>query len=115
MTQFIEGLDRGIHAFMPTGMHELYTAIYRLYSEGNRAEAVHLFYRLLPVLAFANQHLDVSIHFFKRLLYKQGIYSTPHVREPILPFDHHHERVADELITYVTQLTNELDSFYNFN
>lgn len=109
VTQFIEGLDRGIHAFMPTGMHEVYTAIYRLYTEGKRAEAIRLFYRLLPVLAFANQHLDVSIHFFKRLLYKQGTYDTPRVREPILPFDQCHERIADELIAYVSQLTAELE------
>ncbi|MGG1518198.1 dihydrodipicolinate synthase family protein [Paenibacillus oryzisoli] len=111
VTQFIEGLDRGIHAFMPTGMHEVYTTIYRLYAEGKRAEAVKLFYRLLPVLAFANQHLDISIHFFKRLLHAQGIYDTPLVREPILPFDPCHERIAAEHIAYVSRLTDELHSY----
>ena len=83
--QLIEALDRGIHAFMPTGMHELYVRIYALYQAGQRERARILFERLLPVLAFANQHLDISVHFFKRLLYNQGVYATPEVRQPILP------------------------------
>ncbi len=29
VTQMIEGLRRGVHAFMPTGMYAIYTAIYR--------------------------------------------------------------------------------------
>ncbi len=102
--QFIEALDRGVDAFMPTGMHEVYTAIYSLYHHGQRDRARRLFNELLPVLAFSNQHLDISIHFFKRLLYKQGIYGTPRVRQPILPFDGCHERVADELIGHAIHL-----------
>lgn len=105
VTQFIEGLDRGVHAFMPTGMHEIYTRLYDLYSQGNREAAKRLFHHLLPVLSFSNQHLDISIHFFKRLLHQQGIYSTTIVRPPILPFDHHHETIAQELIEYVMELS----------
>jgi 4-hydroxy-tetrahydrodipicolinate synthase len=105
--QMIEALDRGVHAFMPTGMHRIYTRIFSLYHGGQREKARDLFHRLLPVLAFSNQHLDVSIHFFKRLLHRQGVYATPRVREPILPFDAYHQRVAEELIAYVTQLEME--------
>jgi dihydrodipicolinate synthase/N-acetylneuraminate lyase len=105
--QIIEALDRGVHAFMPTGMHELYTRIYDLYQAGRRQEASALFERLLPVLAFANQHLDISVHFFKRLLYKQGIYATSRVREPILPFDQVHEKVAEQLITRTMELCEQ--------
>jgi len=96
--QMIEALDRGMHALMPTGMDELYVRIDRLYRAGRREEARALFERLLPVLAFSNQHLDISIRFFKRLFWRQGIYATPRVREPLLPFDAVHERLADELI-----------------
>jgi 4-hydroxy-tetrahydrodipicolinate synthase len=106
--QMIEALDRGVHAFMPTGMHAVYTRIFSLYHEGQRDAARALFNRLLPVLAFSNQHLDISIHFFKRLLYRQGVYATPRVREPILPFDAFHERMADELIEYVLELMQDL-------
>jgi dihydrodipicolinate synthase/N-acetylneuraminate lyase len=106
--QIIEALDRGVHAFMPTGMHELYTRIYSLYQSERRDEARALFERLLPVLAFANQHLDISVHFFKRLLHKQGIYATSRVREPILPFDPVHERVAEQLIARTMELCRQV-------
>ena len=106
--QMIEGLDRGVHAFMPTGMHRIYTTVHRLYRDGDRSGARRLFDELLPVLDFSNQHLDISIHFFKRLLHAQGVYATARVRQPILPFDRHHERVADELIDRVMRLDREL-------
>jgi dihydrodipicolinate synthase/N-acetylneuraminate lyase len=96
--QMIEGLDRGLHAFMPTGLHWTYTRIFKLYQGGKRAEARALFNKIVPVLAFSNQHLDISIHFFKRLLHEQGIYPTTRVREPITPFDAIHERIATELV-----------------
>jgi 4-hydroxy-tetrahydrodipicolinate synthase len=106
--QMIEALDRGVHAFMPTGMHEIYTRIYALYAQGRRQEAAALFNRLLPVLAFSNQHLDISIHFFKHLLHAQGIYATPRVRQPILEFDEVHQAVSLELIEKVVALTQEI-------
>jgi dihydrodipicolinate synthase/N-acetylneuraminate lyase len=108
VTQMIEALDRGVHAFMPTALHAIYVRIYRLHAARDREAARRLFERILPVLAFANQHLDISIHFFKRLLYAQGIYPTPAVRHPILPFDDAHERVAKELIARACALEEEL-------
>ncbi len=105
VTQMIEALDRGVHAFMPTGMHAIYTRIYSLYHANQRDAARELFEQLLPVLAFSNQHLDISIHFFKRLLHADGVYPTARVREPILPFDIHHERIARELIARAQKLT----------
>ena len=106
VSQMIEGLKRGVHAFMPTGMHNIYIEIYRLWKTGMDAEAEQLFQQILPVLAFSNQHLDISIHFFKRLLYQQGIYSTDLVRQPILPFDQIHRKIADKHIEAIIQLEN---------
>jgi dihydrodipicolinate synthase/N-acetylneuraminate lyase len=106
--QMIEALDRGVHVFMPTALHAVYVRIYRLHAAGDRQGARDLFEKVLPVLAFANQHLDISIHFFKRLLHAQGIYPTPAVRSPILPFDDAHERVARELIARACALEAEL-------
>ncbi|WP_216624843.1 dihydrodipicolinate synthase family protein [Paenibacillus foliorum] len=108
VSQIIEGLDRGVHAFMPTGMHEIYVKIYSLHRQGERDAAKELFNRLLPVLSFANQHLDISIHFFKRLLFEQNIYRTMRVRQPILPFDGYHETISKELTDYVIKLTEDL-------
>ncbi|NDJ63321.1 MAG: dihydrodipicolinate synthase family protein [Chloroflexi bacterium] len=106
--QMIEALDRGVHTVMPTAMHPIYTHIDRLYRGGDREAAQRLFRRVLPVLAFSNQHLDISIHFFKRLLWRQGIYPTSNVRAPVLPFDDHHARSADDLIDLVLALETEL-------
>ena len=108
VSQMIEGLKRGVHAFMPTGMHRIYTEIYRLWKSGKEAEAEILFREILPVLAFSNQHLDISVHFFKRLLFKQGIYPTDLVREPILSFDKIHVEIAEKLINLIITIENEI-------
>jgi 4-hydroxy-tetrahydrodipicolinate synthase len=115
VSQMIEGLKRGVHAFMPTGMHLIYSEIYRLWKTGKEAEAEQLFQQILPVLAFSNQHLDISIHFFKRLLFKQGIYPTDKVREPILLFDKIHKEIADKHIENIIQLENLLKAKHQKN
>jgi len=108
VTQMTEGLTRRVHAFMPTGMHWIYTEIYNLWKLGKEEEATILFQKILPILAFSNQHPDISIHFFKRLLYRQGIYPTDRVRDPILPFDMVHQQIADQLIERVIRIENEI-------
>jgi len=108
VTQMIEGLKRGVHAFMPTGMHKTYCAIYQYYKAGELEKAEQLFHQILPILAFSNQHLDISIHFFKRLLHQQGIYETSNVRASLLPFDVIHEEIAEKLIELVIALEGEV-------
>lgn len=108
VTQMIEGLKRGVHAFMPTGMHLIYTTIHNYFKTGDIEKAEDLFHRLLPVLSFSNQHLDISIHFFKRLLHRQGIYSIPNTRAALLPFDAVHEQIAEALIERVMAMEAEL-------
>ena len=46
--------------------------------------------------------------FFKRLLWKQGIYPTLKVREPILPFDIVYQNIADELIQKVLEIESRI-------
>ncbi len=106
--QMIEALDRGAHAFMPTGMHRIYTEIYARYTSGDREKALELFERVLPVLAFSNQRLDISIAFFKRLLNAQGVFATSHCRAPVKELDANQTRVADELITRAIAIEAEL-------
>ncbi len=110
-TQMIEALDRGVNAFMPTILHDVYNKIYRLHRDGKREAAINLFNRLLPVIAFSHQHVDISVHFNKRLVHKQNIFSTANVRKPILEFDEYHEKVADELIDYAIELTRNLNNY----
>lgn len=108
VSQMIEGLTRGVHAFMPTGMHWIYTEIYRLWKSSEKVAATTLFRELLTILSFSNQHLDISVHFFKQLLHQQGTYPTPNVREPILPFDKIHQEIADELIQKVIEMEDKI-------
>ncbi len=108
VSQMIEGLQRGVHAFMPTGIHFIYTKIYNLFEGGKQEEAQQLFLKILPALAFSNQHLDISIHFFKRLLFRQGIYTTANVRQPILPFDEIHLEIADRHIAKLLEIETNL-------
>jgi dihydrodipicolinate synthase/N-acetylneuraminate lyase len=111
ITQMLDGLERGVHAFMPEGsMVRIYHAIFSRFAAGDRDGARLLFERLLPVLAFSNQHLDVSIHFFKRLLVAKGIFRTATVREPIIPLDAVQERTAATLVSRVIALERELPS-----
>ncbi|WP_035804355.1 dihydrodipicolinate synthase family protein [Lunatimonas lonarensis] len=108
VTQLIDGLERGVHAFMPTGMHWLYTEIYRRWMQGCGQEAEELFFHILPVLALSNQHLEVSIHFFKRLLFRQGIYPSDHVRKSSIPFDAQLQKTADKWIQRVVDLEQSI-------
>ena len=102
--QMIEALDRGVHAFMPTAMHPIYCEIYRRYADGERDSARQLFDAVLPVLAFSNQSLEISIQFFKRLLAAQGVYETDLVRIPCAPFDEAQQLIADELVAKVIHI-----------
>lgn len=106
--QLVEALDRKVDAFMPTGLHRAYVTIFDRYASGDRDGAIQLFHRLLPILAFSNQHLEHSIHFFKRLLWRQDIYPTPALRSPAHAFDAHHQRIADELIEKAMKIEDEL-------
>lgn len=106
--QLIEALDRGVDAFMPTALNPIYVEILRRHSSGDRDGAVALFRRVLPVLAFSNQGLEHSILFFKRLLWRQGVYPTPDLRAPAGSFDAHQSRIADELIDFAMALEKEL-------
>ncbi len=105
--QFIEALDRGIDALIPeASMTRVYSAIWRLHHGGGRQEAVALFRQFLPVVAFTNQEIRLSIAFFKRLLVRRGIFSTAEMRPPRFEWDSYALRVADELIDVCLDLTS---------
>ena len=105
----IEALDRGVDAFMPTILHDVYGKIYSLHKTGNRETSKQLFEKLLPIISFSHQHPDISIHFNKRLMFNQKIFSTPNVRQPILSFDENHKKIADELIEQAVEISENID------
>lgn len=71
--QMIEALERGVHGFMPTAMDNIYVRIHDLFASGQQDAAIALFEKLLPFVAFSNQHIEVSIRFFKRLRLNDGV------------------------------------------
>ena len=106
--QMIEALDRGVDAMIPeSSMIPVYHAIDAAYRSGDRATAVEIFRRLLPVLSFTNQELATSVAFFKRLLVRKGIFRREALRLPGFAWDSFNERIADELIEHY--LTLEAD------
>ncbi len=107
--QMIEALDRGVDAMVPeASMVCVYAAIYRAYASGRRERAVEIFHELLPVIAFTNQEIRLSIAFFKRLLVRKGIFRTDAMRWPGFQWDAYNRRIADELIDYYLALEERL-------
>jgi 4-hydroxy-tetrahydrodipicolinate synthase len=105
--QMIEALDRGVDVFMPTAMTGIYALVYRAHRAGDRETARRWFQRILPVLAFTHQHLDISIQFYKRLYRHRGLFRTVRVRKKTLPYDAYHERYGDEMIRHLDQIERE--------
>lgn len=102
--QMMDALARGVHAFMPTGLELVYCRIHRLYRSGRVAQARTLFEAVLPVLAFANQHIDVSIRFFKALRVAAGLFADPYCRPPVAPLDAIHYAECARLTAYAQTL-----------
>jgi 4-hydroxy-tetrahydrodipicolinate synthase len=104
----IEALDRGIHVVTPGGLHWPIVEVVRRYRAGDRAGARALFDRLLPILGWQNQHIDISNQFLKLLAVRQGIFAGASLRRPGIAFDAAHRRIADELIEAALVLHDEI-------
>ena len=107
--QMIEALDRGVDAMIPeASMVRVYAAIHRLYAAGDRRKAAEVFRDLLPVLAFANQEIRVSIAFFKALLVRKGIFRFETMRWPGFRWDAYNRRIAEELVDFYLDLEDRV-------
>jgi 4-hydroxy-tetrahydrodipicolinate synthase len=106
--QMIDALDRGVHAFMPTELEDAWVRVHALHSEGRRDEARGWFERLLPILAFSNQHIDVSIAFFKRLRQTRGLFRSSFCRPPVPKLDALQEQEANRLTAKATGISREI-------
>ncbi len=105
--QMIEALDRGVDVFIPTAMTRFYRRIFEAHGQGNIEEAQAWFHKILPVLAFTRQHLEISIHFYKQLFHHRGLFSTRHTRKRSIPYDRYHEACGRSLIEYLDLLEAE--------
>lgn len=108
ITQYIEGLDRGVHAMVPTCMHEVYCTLDALYRAGRRDEAHSLYQRIQPIIAFSNQDPGISLNFYKRMMWRMGLYATPDIRTKTVPFDRYYKRIADEMIDLYLDISRDI-------
>ena len=109
LPQLIEALDRGTKFVTTTAINKPFVHVFNHYNAGRRDEATKLFIRTLPYLAWAHQHIDISIHFYKLYSYRRGLFTTTRARDPILPFDEYHLRVANEIIDDLIEFEDSLD------
>ncbi len=106
--QMMEALHRGVHAFIPTAMDSIYVEIHRRFAAGDTQGARRLHESLAPVLAFSNQHIDVSIRFFKRLRQREGVFRTDVCRAPVRALDADQLRELEAQMERVLRLQEEL-------
>jgi 2-keto-3-deoxy-L-arabinonate dehydratase len=107
----MDGLAHGASAMMPgAAVVDVYDRIYLLYRDGKIDEAKDLFYRLLPYLTFANQHLELAVGIEKRVLVKRGIFPSARMRRPTLFYDDAYEAQINELVSRVVTLSEECHS-----
>jgi 4-hydroxy-tetrahydrodipicolinate synthase len=105
--QMIEALDRGVEVFFSTAMTGMYRRILEAYWAGDRELARDRFHQILPVLAFTRQHLEISIHFYKRLFRHRGLHSTIRTRKHSITYDRLHETYGRDLIDYLDRVESE--------
>lgn len=106
--RLFDGLDHGATGIMPgAAMTRLYVRIMELYQSGSTAEAQNLFEKLLPLLVFSLQHLELFISMEKRMLTRLGVLNSARLREPTL---HLEGEYARRLQTLMDQVLAELAS-----
>ncbi|MBR7187314.1 MAG: dihydrodipicolinate synthase family protein [Clostridia bacterium] len=110
INQYIEGLDRGVHAMVPTCMHEVYVKLDSLYRAGHRDAAWRLYRRIQPVIGFSNQDPDISKHFYKRMMWRMGYYATERLRVKTIDYDPYFQRIGDEMIDLYLEVSEEVKS-----
>ena len=93
---------------VPTGMHEIYCKLDALYRAGCRSDACRLYQRIQPVIAFSNQDPGISLHFYKRMLWRMGLYATPNVRAKTVEFDRYYQRIADDMIELYFEVSQDV-------
>ncbi len=100
----LELLDRGANAYMPTLYPEIYGRIWQLHRTGQRADAVALYHRLLPGLAFMATHAKIQWRVTKALLHAEGIFTTTRIRVSAPPLDAAEARMIADLVVHAAQL-----------
>jgi 4-hydroxy-tetrahydrodipicolinate synthase len=78
--QMLDGLARDLDCFIPSGVLPAYVRIFDLWAKGERDAAREMFERILPIISFSNQHIEVSIRFWKRVRVLEERFATAESR-----------------------------------
>lgn len=104
----IELLDRGVTAYLSTYTTGVYHRIWQWHRQGNRSEALALYRRLLPCLAFMATHPSIQWRFTKALLKADGVFTTTNIRTPAPELDVVLAGLVSELADYARELSAEV-------
>lgn len=104
----IELLDRGVHSFLITFSIPVYARIWAHHRAGHREDALALYRRLLPCLAFMATHQKIQWRFTKALLHAERIFATTRVRKALPELDPSEARLVAELSEYSRSLCAEI-------
>jgi 4-hydroxy-tetrahydrodipicolinate synthase len=110
VTGMIDAFDRGVHGFMPSSLTPLLVRLYRLHRAGRRQLAQLLFERLLPLLVFMTQHLDVSIRVGKLLRCAEGVFTSEFCRPPVAPLDPRMAQEAARLVRRTMAVVQDVEA-----
>lgn len=106
--QLIECLDRGAIGAMPgCSMYDVYLDIYNKYMSSDRAGAIKVHNKILPMLNHIRQNVEQIISFEKRILKRRGIISSDYCRKPSYNTDKYFDKLFDEFY-------DELSKDYNW-
>jgi 4-hydroxy-tetrahydrodipicolinate synthase len=80
---FWEGLQRGASGCMPAAnLGPALATVYELFRMGRVAEAAFAFDRVVPLVAWSMQSIDLGVWCAKESLVRAGVLTTPTMREP---------------------------------
>ena len=107
----LELLPNGICGIMPgLGIADVLATIWRTAKAGRLDEAMDVFERVMPQLAFSLQNMELFLHLEKRLLVKRGILAEATVRQAALTPSKEQLAYGDYLNERVLTVARELAS-----
>ncbi|MBQ6451512.1 MAG: dihydrodipicolinate synthase family protein [Solobacterium sp.] len=106
----IEGYDRGICGYMPSGLYELFQGLCDLYYEKDREHAIRLFKDMLPIIQFTRTGIN---HYFHKVYLKRlGIFKSAEMRFKMVPIDKVSQEYCDYFVDYAIELTRRLPEYW---
>ncbi|MFD5088167.1 dihydrodipicolinate synthase family protein [Kitasatospora sp. NPDC058406] len=97
--QLADALRRGVAGVQPgCSFTEVYQRIWRLWHDGDQADALALHARLVPYLAYWMQEVELIIMVEKHISARRGLIDHPHCRHPARSLDPHERAGVDRFL-----------------